>query len=303
LPTPSLACPKEDLKYYEKAPKAFRDKILASTQFDNEEKKFLFETAAFLYPDNLNGNEWINCNVSMQYLGYFSMKHPELHFSTIRFFDSQFIDKNGTRNPGQPVLSDDIILDQIVETCQGFSLFGHCLELNENHRTAFFIDLENNTVEFYNSFGSDHSMEKTFQKLANKLSQKHGRQFKYLHKTKDLKLQPDTYQCGIWAPTLIVEIAKQGKDFNPATMKGFGIKTKRNTLFDSVFKDRFYCAVGNKRLIKFLEAQGKNSVTHPIWDVKELGYESLRSTLLYEWGKTGTMPEALLRLIEESERK
>jgi hypothetical protein len=292
-----LTCPSNYLKYYKKASEKFTQKILISPHFNEKEKKFLFETSTD-YETNLSKKDWISDLVSVQYIGYLSMKEPNLRLSPIPRYNNQ-VENSNIADYG---ILNEHNLDFIISLCKDFSLFGHCLQVNGNHRTAFVIDLENQTVEFYNSFGCDKSVKKPLQNLATKLSQIHGRPFEYIHKTEGFCLQRDVYQCGAWAPKLIEERARQGKNFNPKTLKGFDIATYRDRLFDKVYKDKFYNRVGVERFTNYLEKNKEESYRHPIWMHPKIQIPR-RSDWFYHLGKTGEIPKALLNLIEECERK
>lgn len=294
-----LQCPPEVKLFLEKAPQSFVNEVLASPKFSENERKELFVAAKEVYGNfgSMKTNEtletcWVDMKVTMGYLSSLSESYP--HFGIIpeagelnQFsFSSQGEGKK--MNVAKTAASLPATLDGTP------SIFGHAIRIGGNHRTALVIDLKTQTVEYYNSFGTDHKAKQTLEALADQLTQKYGVKFSYEHKTAGVRIQQDAHQCGIWTCKMIEERVRLGTAFNPANYKKFDIATYRKVVFNNLYKASFHQRVGNLRFVQIQQEAFKI----PGFDKAKFGqfmHSKLNNMGRYyrELGETGQLPQEL----------
>jgi Ulp1 family protease len=74
------------------------------------------------------------------------------------------------------------------------------LNIGKNHWTMLYIDLENCTVEYYDSFGKLGKKDEilnALRQLTARISQEEGKEYKFIYNI-DNQLQNNGYQCGPW---------------------------------------------------------------------------------------------------------
>jgi len=106
------------------------------------------------------------------------------------------------------------------------------------HATIFIIDLKNHTVEYFNSFGDDSVAAPFLIRLSQHLTQKYQTNFRYIHQTKDVCLQNDTYQCGFWICKFVQERIRMPypENFNPRAYLNFDMAAYREKVLASAFE-------------------------------------------------------------------
>jgi hypothetical protein len=236
----NLKCPEKFAPFYARAPKEFTTKILNSPLYTKKEKEQLFPIAKEVYADEYNKvitrQSWVPDSTTMGYLSSLSTTYPHFHTLPVPGHTwSQFDERSLTFSQIERGLPK--------ERSPLPSVYAHAVRVNGNHRTAFLIDFENQTVEYYNSFGKDCQ---AVRELVKGLSNKYGVTFTYQHKTEGICLQQDGYECGIWSCKLIEERLKKGKDFNPKECINFDIAGYRTKVLSSLFELSFYRNVGTK---------------------------------------------------------
>ncbi|HEY4832965.1 MAG TPA: Ulp1 family isopeptidase, partial [Waddliaceae bacterium] len=225
-------CPKHLELFYQQTPKKFTEKIWNSSDYTSDEKMLLLEVAKPVYQDEngrpMTKTDWVFGMTTLDYFKWLATTNPT--FSPIPYRNAQF-EETTLEEEMDKILS---VLPATID--QGPRIYGHPLRVNGNHRTAFIIDMDYQTVEYFNSFGEDNQAKKPLKALASALFKKYGVAFNYHHRTKNICLQSDTYQCGIWACKLIEERRKQGISFNPADCKNFDISQFRIEVFAKVYE-------------------------------------------------------------------
>ena len=300
----SICCPKHYEPYYQKTPKKFTEKIWQSSDYTPKEKDLLFENAFRVYQEPETGhllreNDWVSDTITVNYLKWLTTKNPT--FSSIPLLMHQLKDKTLEQDMERTILS---VLPANID--QGPRIYGHPLEVNGNHRTAFIIDMDNHTVEYFNSFGGDITAKKPLEALTNALSTKYGVQFCYHNRTKKgLCLQPDGYQCGIWAGKLVKERFEQGISFDPRSCKKFDIAQYRKEVYAKAYKINFFNHVGAHRLASYLE-NAFPGADYPFHLEQQIEIELPRQRLIditypyVQWGKENKIPPIMESLFQEA---
>jgi hypothetical protein len=245
-------CPEWFKPFYQKTPTKFTEKIWQSNDYTEVEKTLLFGAAKSVYQNQktaelLSNTGWVSDTITVEYLKWLSLNNPT--FSSIPCQNSQLVEKTLENEMEEKIIS---ILPTSID--QGPRIYGHPLQVGGNHRTAFVIDMDNHTVEYFNSFGNDIRAEKPLQALKKALSKKYKVAFSYQHRTANIRLQPDTYQCGIWACKLVEERFKLGINFNPASCKKSDIAEYRRKVFAKVYEIQFFKDVGANRYSNYLDS-------------------------------------------------
>ena len=232
-------------------PKNFMKKILLSDGYTEEEKKQLF-LFSNLYDQEVIKNweqHWLSQSVTTNSLGLLTLKHP--HFSLLGNAGccSQFSSKKELHLELEKFVKElPFDLLSVKRTLYAYAIGGK--EFG-SHRTAFVIDLKNKTVQYYNSFGSDSLVKESLMNCANLLEKKYRCFFTYHSPTLGLKLQFDSFQCGVWAAKFIEERVKQGAAFDPRTLKDKNLAPYRKKVYQSAYKSQFYYQVGYNRVLKW----------------------------------------------------
>ena len=276
------------------------------------ERELLVNTAREVYVDDgkvASPEGWVNAETSRDYLDDLAVRHR--NFSPIPGRKEQYEDNT---------LADDIpaisaALPQNISEA-GPRIYGHTLRQGGNHRTAFIVDLDRRTVEFFNSFGNDIGIRQPLTALAAGLSKKYGENFTYKHPTAGQYVQNDTYQCGIWSCKLLEERVEKGKKnepFDVKALKGFDIADFRTRVFAKALITSFFYKVGNLRFSDYLTTLQVTQGVDPNQLKREIAkiikerdpYANPVATLhesLRQWGTHG-MPASLEELIEEAKRR
>ncbi len=300
-------------KLYDQLEKGFIQNIWTNPFYTPAERELLLNTATAVYVDDgkvASPEGWVNAETSLAYLTDVAVRHR--NFSPIPGRLDQYEDNT---------LRDDIpaILAALPENINeaGPRIYGHTLRQGGNHRTAFIVDLDKRTVEFFNSFGNDRGIREPLTTLAANLSTKYGVNFTYLHPTAGAYVQNDTYQCGIWSCKLLEERVEKGKKnelFDVKNLKNFGIADFRTTVFAKVHKTLFLRKVGDLRFKEYLkklpDTEGvdpdrlKHKITEIILEKNPTAnaFATLQETLR-QWGTGAEMPAALGELIDQAKRR
>lgn len=85
------------------------------------------------------------------------------------------------------------------------SIFAYPLRINQNHWTLVLVDTKKQTVEYYDSLGTDVAAPKEVEKIAQLLS---TQEEPYTFKKLNLKTQSDGYNCGPWTLYFLEERLK-----------------------------------------------------------------------------------------------
>lgn len=313
--TKAYVIPKNiDPQLYNKLDKRFIGEILDSNSYSSAEKDMLFDRAALdAYTKEgriLGPTDWTDeIAITIPYLKLFAFNNR--NFSPIKS-DHQFEDNNLEQNIGALLSYLPSKIDK------GPRVYGQPLRISGNHRTAFVIDMNNKTVEYFNSFGEDTKAKAPLTALAKALTQKYGVTFNYHHRTPNIRLQPDIYQCGIWTDELIEERFKQGKNFNPATLRNFNIAQYRSKVQAEVHQFYFFREVGRARLDTYvrqnidgagskdelaLKADALNEKACELAEEKfERPFLEIMDLICIEWarGPQNQVPELVKNLVQEA---
>jgi hypothetical protein len=244
--------------FYRPLPEQFIKEILSDDNYTSEEKSLVIRHARSTYVEDSSScspKQQVDASVTIHYLQWLQYElEDSIDFSTISPDPIQFTIDNRLINKTLACLPEKIEL--------GARIYGHSLRINGNHRTGFIIDMENRTVEYFNSFCDDLPVKETLKLLVEALSKKYQIPFTYHHRTAFSKeksyLQNDGYQCGIWTCKLIEERIKQGIDFDPFSLLGFDIAEYRKQVYVNAFKFLFFQMMGQTRLKhKFSDYIGK----------------------------------------------
>lgn len=297
-------CPLNLQSYFDQAPNDFKEKILHSPLYNAEEKQELFNVARSTY--STGPTDWVKAVTTRDYLKALSLRYPQ--FRTFEMCDSKIGAQIKTEDFNAAKINQilDLLPSNLGDALQEHTprIFGQAVQVNGDHRTVFIIDLDNKTVEYYNSFSSDEPVKLPLSKLAAALTQKYGVAFTYKNVTADLALQNDVYQCGIWACKFVEERLEQGKGFNLRSCEKCQIADYRKEVFDELFKFNFYKTIGQKRQMAYERTQW---ITYP--NLPQYYYKALTDfqknsfyNILpeyYRWCETGEMPLSLLNTLND----
>lgn len=291
----TLNVPKKIKPFFDLASKKFIKEIMNSDLYLDEEKARLTNCTS-VYCDNgkpVHKRTWLSDNIICNHLRGLALENTD--FGTIA-------------GPGQDYyenLIEDKHLDTAVNTIvtnlpaeNGVSpfLFAHPIRVNGNHHTALFIDVKKGTVEYYNSFGSDSQVKTALLKLKEHLSVKYSKTFVYQHKTKNTRLQLNTYDCGVWTSLFVKERIKQGSDFNLSSLRPM-ISKYRKHIYAQCFKLSFYSDVGFARLQRAYP--GCNSYLDEVFKATKKGLDPY----YYKWCRSGEIPAELQEIIQKQSNK
>ncbi len=259
---PSAILPFDDelwlkAEFHDLVDKKFRDEVLSSNNYSPDEKRKFGRAAEKAYMDNgrvVCEEDLVTSTVTIDYLNDLAMS--QTHFSTIPSRMGEFKDKHFERDV------EEVVGSLPLDITEGPRIYGHALSVNDNHQTGFIIDMDHHTVEYFNSFGGDRTVEKDLKALAQALGKKYGVAFQYHHRTAKVGLQSNGYDCGIWTPKLIEERVKQGIDFDPATLKKFDIASYRDEVYAKVHRLYFFRDVGEARYESLLMQNADPTVAH-----------------------------------------
>jgi|GEM_PF-5528310 len=310
----------ESSPYLDLAPKTFVDKIFASDLYTQAEKDKLISVAESVYDDQgkpISPTSWAWSTTTKDYLDALANKHPQ--FRTLPIVEEQIVDKEFDQAKIDTVL--EVLPKDLTNLSHRPSIFGHAIQVSGNHRTAFIIDLEHGRVEYYNSFGSDSSLRKALTQVAECLTRKYGKNFSYHHKTAGTNLQTEGYNCGIWTCKFIKERIEKGVDYIPKSVEKTEMAEYRTSVFNKVFKYKFYGQIGRDRLNEHLKNEHlknehdeylkKDSKFIEKFQESDFHRRHIRYRLQYfynikteyaNWCKTGKMPVSLSDAIQEIQK-
>lgn len=293
--------------FFKLTPKKFVNRVADSEAYTDEEKTNLVKSTNVYSQDNkpVHRKTLLYDSTIINYLNGLSVKNPT--FRIIPAFDTQ----NTQSDFEDKFLKNE--LDDIVaglpKNLDGPTLFAHPIRLNGNHHTTLVIDIENGSVEYYNSFGSDSRVKKNLLELEKKLSIQYEKPFTYRHATKNTCLQKDSYQCGVWTCKFVEERIKQGPSFDPSQCNN-DVSQYRKHVYSTVYKFDFYNRVGMDRFNKLQENLIPNynnlrsrtdGLFHNLYlTPMDTALEGNYLPLYYEWCKTGNVPDKLLTLLQET---
>lgn len=177
-----------------------------------------------------NKAQWFQDTHIMEYFAYLGGQYPHVSVPKpsdnmgIPFVDNieRWVMKDRDRNPNKDA-----------------SAF--CLNLGNSHWTFVYIDHKKKTVEYYNSFGNDHSARESLQKIAAQLN------YRYINKV-TTSLQNDAYQCGPWTCYFFENRVKNPDiDFNKMKNPSAEIANYRKTTVEKIIKNQAICTAAIKR--------------------------------------------------------
>lgn len=296
-----LQCPPHHQASFDLVPKKIVAEVFNSPHHTAAEKERLFGIASEIFTDGekiVGPGDMTSPQVTLYYLHSLAAKYPQFHvFEGSNPFQQW---EDGTWRDdhrlidcfAQPMVQAQLPAKLSNEPC----IYGYSLQVDAAHRTAFIIDFQNRTVEFFNSYHGDSTVKSQFEQIAKMLSQKYGASFTYVVKTKGIQLQKDAHQCGIWACKLLEERVVQGEKFNPVSLKKEDIASYRKDVFSSDIDYAFHLKIGQQRFKAYLR-ETLPSDAPPDFISRFFRTPCFSIDLYYHWSKSGKTDEVPPRLV------
>lgn len=269
--------------------KTFANEVLNSPKYTEEEKRTFFGYAKSVY--ELDGKligptDWLDQSITIDALNaleqYTNPFYNVIDVGVVQFVAEDFKPESVTK-----VLPNEIPFDG--------GIYGTAMQVNGNHRTAFIIDFNKKTVEYFNSFGDDSKTEAPLRALAKELETKYNVPFNYEHRTDGAHFQKDGYQCGVWAYILIKDRAASSVKFSTERYEDFPIAQARKEMLLQVLKYRFYTEIGRQRLTAYVKTNYPDATKSKML----MAFPLFRRYFSPKWCQTGEMPLAIKQSVDK----
>lgn len=245
----------------------FITEALNSPDYTAEEKK---EVIAPMVSQRYTSTDFLGDDISMGYLNSLSLKHPNVR--TIPGKSDQF----NLDSDEQIRESLDHIINSLPDSLpmkEEPYLYVHILG-SFRHRVGFVIDLQNKTVEFYESLIGNSRGDEFLKELTVRLTTKYKTQlgkdncFEYIFVTqehvkpttentpvkREVKLQTTPYACAVWCCKLI-EARITNKNYIECSnyirknyVGGYDMGVHRPEVYQKSLEFAFYKGIGDRRI-------------------------------------------------------